>query len=64
MFTFFQDSLRAAHEAQERAPSAVMTQLVEKLRNDLAEKEKKGRAMARALADMKQEIISKVTLSP
>ena len=56
--------MRAAHEAQERAPSAVMTQLVEKLRNDVAEKEKKGRAMARALADMKQEIISKVTLSP
>ena len=54
-----QDDLRNAKIAQEKAPSAVMSALVEKLRNDLAEKDKKQRAMARALADLKQEIISK-----
>ena len=41
-------------EAQERAPSAVMSALVEKLRSDLAEKEKKHRAMGRALVDLKK----------
>ena len=41
-------------EAQERAPSAVMSTLVEKLRTELAEKEKKQRAMGRALADLKK----------
>ena len=44
----------AFKEAQERAPSAVMSALVEKLRSDLAEKEKKHRAMGRALADLKR----------
>ena len=36
-----------------------MTALVEKLRADIAEKDKRSRAMARALAEMKQEIITK-----
>ena len=34
-------------EAQEKAPSAILKSLVEKLRNDLAEKDKKQRAMSR-----------------
>ena len=41
-------------EAQERAPSAVMSALVEKLRAEVAEKDKKHRAMGRALADLKK----------
>lgn len=51
------DDISNLKEAQAKAPSAIMKSLVEKLRNDLAEKEKKQKAMARAITDLKQELL-------
>ena len=48
-------------EAQEKAPSAILKSLVEKLRNDLAEKDKKQRAMSR---DQERPYQCKATLFP
>lgn len=45
-------------ETQDQSPSAILKSLVEKLRNDLAEKEKKQRAMSRAITDLKQELLN------
>ena len=42
-----QEDVQNMKEAQEKAPSAILKSLVEKLRNDLAEKDKKQRAMSR-----------------
>lgn len=56
-----QNELRAAKEAQEKAPisgPSVISSLVDKLRNDNAEKEKKIRAMGRIIADLKTELVS------
>ncbi|TRY62027.1 hypothetical protein TCAL_01502 [Tigriopus californicus] len=51
------DDISNLKEAQAKAPSAIMKSLVEKLRNDLAEKEKKQKSMARAITDLKQELL-------
>ena len=53
-----QDELRNAKESIEKAPSSVMSSLVDKLRADLAEKEKKQRAMGRIIADLKNELVN------
>jgi hypothetical protein len=53
-----QDELRTAKEALEKTPSTVMSSLVEKLRNDVAEKEKKQRAMGRIITDLKNELVN------
>ena len=53
-----QDELRTAKEALEKAPASVMSSLVEKLRADIAEKEKKQRAMGRIIADLKNELVN------
>ena len=44
-------------ESVEKTPSNVMTSLVDKLRNDISEKEKKIRAMGRIIADLKTELV-------
>ncbi len=54
-----QDDLQNLKEAQEKAPSAILKSLVEKLRNDLAEKDKKQRAMSRAITELKQELVAR-----
>ena len=52
------EDAQTLREAQEQAPSAILKALVEKLRNDLAEKEKKQRAMSRAITELKQELLN------
>ena len=42
-----QEDVQNMKDAQEKSPSAILKNLVEKLRNDLAEKDKKQRAMSR-----------------
>ncbi len=41
----------------ENSPSAVLKELVEKLKRDLADKEKRAKAMAKAIADLKRELM-------
>lgn len=53
-----QDELRRAKESAEKTPSSVMSSLVDKLRNDLTEKDKKIRAMGRVIADLKTELVN------
>ena len=52
-----QDELRRAKESVEKTPSNVMSSLVDKLRSDISEKEKKIRAMGRIIADLKTELV-------
>ena len=54
-----QDELRRAKESAEtqKTPPNVMGSLVDKLRNDISEKEKKIRAMGRIIADLKTELV-------
>ena len=47
----------AFKESVEKTPTNVMTSLVDKLRNDISEKEKKIRAMGRIIADLKTELV-------
>ena len=56
-----QEDVQNMKEAQEKAPSAILKSLVEKLRNDLAEKDKKQRAMSR---DQERPYQCKATLFP
>ena len=52
-----QDELRRARESAEKGPSTVMSSLVDKLRNDIAAKDKKIRAMGRIISDLKTELV-------
>merc|ERR1740129_1974111 len=52
-----QDELRRAKESVQKTPPNVMGSLVDKLRNDISEKEKKIRAMGRIIADLKTELV-------
>lgn len=54
-----QEDIHNMKQAQEKAPSAILKSLVEKLRNDLSEKDKKQRAMSRAITELKQELMEK-----
>ena len=56
--SLLQDELRRAQEVAEKAPSNVMTSLIEKLRNDLTDKDKKIRALGRVVADLKTELVN------
>lgn len=56
--TLLQDELRRAKDVAEKAPSNMMTSLVDKLRNDVSEKEKKIRALGRIIADLKTELVN------
>ena len=53
-----QDELARARESLEKAPGNVMTSLVDKLRNDISEKDKKIRAMGRIIADLKEDLMN------
>ena len=52
------DDVERLETSQSKAPSVIMKSLVEKLRHDLAEKEKKQKAMSRAIAELKDEMIA------
>lgn len=53
-----QQDMASLRDANARAPSSIMKALVEKLRSDLAEKEKKMKAMAKAIAELKKQLIA------
>ena len=50
-------------DAQTKAPSIAMKSLVDRLRNDLSEKEKKNKALSRVIADLKNEMLSEAEKS-
>ena len=52
------DDVARLQSTQAKAPSQVMKSLVEKLRNDLAEKEKKQKALTRAIGELREEMIT------
>ena len=52
------EEIESLKEAMENTPSAVLKTLVEKLKRDLAEKEKKVKAMGKAIGDLKQELMA------
>ena len=52
------EDIEQLKEAQSKAPSVIMKSLVERLKTDLAEKEKKQKAMSRVIADLKNEMIA------
>ena len=54
-----QEDVHNMRETHEQEPSVILKSLVEKLRNDLAEKEKKQRSMSRAIAELKEELVKK-----
>ena len=53
-----QDELARVRESLEKSPGNVVTSLVEKLRNDISEKDKKIRAMGRIIADLKDDLLN------
>ena len=55
--SLLQEELRRAKETVEKSPSNVMSSLVDKLRSDLADKDKKVRAMGRIISDLKTELM-------
>eukprot|EP00794_Sanderia_malayensis_P012922 gene12922-14254_t len=52
------DDLLAAKEANERAPTKTMKALVERLRNQLALKEKQQKALSQALLSLRKDMVS------
>ena len=55
--SILKEDLHVQKESQSKAPSSVLKALVERLRNDLAEKEKKLKSMGRVIAELKNEMI-------
>ena len=53
-----QDELTRARESLEKSPGNVIPSLVEKLRNDISDKDKKIRAMGRIIADLKEDLVT------
>ncbi len=56
--------MSSLREAAENTPSAVLKQLVDKLKRDLSEKEKRSRAMAKAVAELKRELMEQAERAP
>ena len=52
------DDVTRMESTQSKAPSVMMKSLVEKLRHDLAEKERKQKAMSRVIAELKEEMLA------
>ncbi|XP_065052482.1 centrosomal protein of 290 kDa-like [Rhopilema esculentum] len=52
------DDLHAAKEANERAPTKTMKALVERLRNQLALKEKQQKALSQALLQLRRDMVN------
>ena len=52
------DDVARMESTQSKAPSVIMKSLVEKLRHDLAEKERKQKAMTRVIAELKDEMLA------
>lgn len=53
-----QEELKSAKEANEKAPSKTMKSLVERLRNQLAKKEKEQKALSQALFQIRSDMVS------
>ena len=56
--SILKEDLQVMKESQSKAPSTVLKALVERLRNDLADKEKKLKAMGRVINELKNEMIN------
>ncbi len=58
------EEAEAAREAADNSPSSVLKALVERLKRDLADKEKRSKAMARAIAELKRELLEQAAAVP
>ena len=56
--SMLKDDVARLESSNSKAPSVIMKSLVEKLRNDLAEKEKKQKAMSRVIAELRDEMVA------